>query len=232
MRRCRLQHTICSICCLDEALKAAGAELDVETIQGVVKRKRERNKNKQKPRHGRGLGKPHELALPSLRPRLKVVGDYLFIPSTGTCTQLKTTIKLLVLENMPGPYRSYNLFSVQAKLNILRKFLQRYTWGPKEDIKRCLNVYENIAADVYDRELHEKRSDCKKLYREDKEEWKKHRASWCRNVEYWSSLCDIWSKQKWEQISSTNRENQSKEGPVIHHVGGSRSMYQHMQSLV
>jgi hypothetical protein len=177
MRRCRLQHTICSICCLDEALKAAGAELDVETIQGVVKRKRERNKNKQKPRRGRGLGKPHELALPSLRPRLKVVGDYLFIPSTGTCTQLKTTIKLLVLENMPGPYRSYNLFSVQAKLNILRKFLQRYTWGPKEDIKRCLNVYENIAVDVYDRELHEKRSDCKKLYREDKEEWKKHRAS-------------------------------------------------------
>jgi hypothetical protein len=51
-------------------------------------------------------------------------------------------------------------------------------------------------------------------------------------VEHWKGLCDIWATEKWEHQSSTNRQNMMKAGPIIHHVGGSRSMFQHMQKLV
>lgn len=61
---------------------------------------------------------------------------------------------------------------------------------------------------------------------------KKNPPSWCRNVQHWEGLCDIWAKEGWARISSSNRENMTKGGPVVHHVGGSRSTYQHMQKLV
>jgi hypothetical protein len=136
------------------------------------------------------------------------------------------------MENMPGPYRSYNMFSVADRLKILRKFLQRYTWGPDENVRRCLDVYEAIAASVYTTELTERRSQCNEKYGDDKEEWKEHPPLWCRNVAHWKGLCDIWAKEKWVKNSNALREKVAKGGPVVHHVGGSRSMYQHREVLV
>ena len=230
-RRCRLVHSPLSLRHVGEALKAAGRELDAETVQGLVKPRRVRNKGQEQVRRGRGLGRPAAPKPPADRPRLKPVGSCEF-SSSPQCTKVKTTIRLLTVENMPGPYRSYNMFPVKVRLNILRKFLQRYTWAPGEAVGHCLEVYEAIAANLYTTELTEQRSRCKDKYGEDKAAWKEHPPSWCKNVEHWKGLCDIWATEKWEHQSSTNRQNMMKAGPIIHHVGGSRSMFQHMQKLV
>ena len=104
--------------------------------------------------------------------------------------------------------------------------------GAEQDIARCLDVFENIAADAYMREMTETRSACTKKYGKQKELWKDFPPKWCKNADYWRRLCDIWSKTKWDQQSETNRTNRTKGGHVIHHVTGSRSMYRHKEALV
>lgn len=124
------------------------------------------------------------------------------------------------------------MFPTKARLVILQQFLQRYSWGPQERIQRCLKVFENIAADAYQRELLEVRAACKKKYTENKEVWKDHPPRWCTNVEAWKGLCDIWMSARWDQISTINAKNKEVAKDVIYHVAGSRSSYRHKQAMV
>ncbi|KAF3320054.1 Plant transposase (Ptta/En/Spm family) [Carex littledalei] len=215
-----------------KALAACGQEL-VESASEVSagQNKRKRNKEKSDVKCGRGLAKPRDPAAPGDRPGLLIVGDGEFT-SRPMCTKVITTIRILTLENLPGPFRSYKMFPTKARLLILEQFMQRYSWGHEEDIKRCLDVFENIAAEAYQRELTETRATCKKKYGVDKEVWKNHPPKWCKNVEAWKGLCDIWSTPKWDQISTTNRENRTKSPDVVYHVAGSRSTYKHKQALI
>ncbi|KAF3341224.1 Plant transposase (Ptta/En/Spm family) [Carex littledalei] len=228
-RRCILRRPLREC---PEALAACGKEL-VESVSEVSagQNKRKRNKEKSDVRCGRGLAKPRDPAAPADRPGMQIVGDGEFTASP-MCTKVITTIRILTLENLPGPFRSYNMFPTKARLLILEQFMQRYSWGPTEDIKRCLDVFENIAAKAYQRELTKTRATCKKKYGVDKEVWKEHPLKWCKNVEAWKSLCDIWSTPKWDQISTTNRENRTKAPDVVYHVAGSRSTYKHKQALI
>ncbi|KAF3320852.1 Plant transposase (Ptta/En/Spm family) [Carex littledalei] len=226
-RRCILRRPLREC---PKALAACEQEL-VESASEVSagQNKRKRNKEKSDVRCGRDLAKPRDPAAPGDRPGLLIVGDGEFT-SSPMCTKVITTIRILTLENLPGPFRSYKMFPTKARLLILEQFMQRYSWGHEEDIKRCLNVFENIAAEAYQRELTETRATCKKKYGVDKEVWKNHPPKWCKNVEAWKGLCDIWSTPKWDQISTTNRENRTKSPDVVYHVAGSRSTYKHKQA--
>ncbi|KAF3327270.1 Plant transposase (Ptta/En/Spm family) [Carex littledalei] len=217
-RRCILRRPLREC---REALAACGQEL-VESASEVSagQNKRKRNKEKSDVRCGRGLAKPRDPVAPGDRPELLVVGDGEFT-SRPMCTKVITTIRILTLENLPGPFRSYKMFPTKARLLILQQFMQRYSWGHEEDIKRCLDIFENIAAEAYSRELTETRATCKKKHGVDKEVWKNHPPRWCKNVEAWKSLCDIWSTTKWDQISTTNRENRTKSPDVISETGQS-----------
>ncbi|KAF3333305.1 Plant transposase (Ptta/En/Spm family) [Carex littledalei] len=228
-RRCILRRPLREC---PKALAACGQGL-VESASEVSagQNKRKRNKEKSDVKCGRGLAKPRDPAAPGDRPGLLIVGDGEFT-SRPMCTQVITTIRILTLENLPEPFRSYKMFPTKARLLILEQFMQRYSWGHEEDIKRCLDVFENIAAEAYQRELTETRATCKKKYGVDKEVWKNHPPKWCKNVEAWKGLCDIWSTPKWDQISTTNRENRTKSPDVVYHVAGSRSTYKHKQALI
>jgi hypothetical protein len=153
---------------------------------------------------------------------LTPVGDCFFVPEPF-CRKVKTTVRFLTVENMSGPYRTYNMFPVADRLAILRKFLMRYTWGPGDDVSRCLDVYENLAANMYGNELSESQFKCMEKYGEDKEEWKKHPPCWCKNLSHWIGLCDIWARKNLDEVSSTNRENMAGWG-IGHHVGVSRDI--------
>ena len=123
-RRCRMRRPL-RFCY--EALAACGQELDEAAEPSAVNKKRKRNKDKSE-RCGRGLAKPRAPVRPEDRPELLVVGDAEFT-STPKCTKIITTIRLLTLENLPGPYRSYNMFPTKARLVVLQQFMQRYSWG-------------------------------------------------------------------------------------------------------
>lgn len=217
----------------EEALHISGIELEEENTtgaEGQAKRKRKRGQ-KSDVRRGRGMAKARKPSNFACRPELFVVGDAEFT-STPICTKVVATIRVLTLENMPGPYRTYNMFPVKARLEILKKFLQRYSWGEGESVKRCLQVFETIAADAYSRELVLLRGKYIKKYTEDKLLWRDFPPQWCKNPQHWKGLCLIWSKDKWDKMSSTNRNNKTKDGPVIHHLGGSKSLFRHKQKMV
>ncbi|KAF3329162.1 Plant transposase (Ptta/En/Spm family) [Carex littledalei] len=227
--RCRNRRTLRSC---PESWKACGRELDESAAQeSAEKKKRKRNKGKSDVRCGRGLAKPRAPVQPAGRPYLMVVGDAEFT-SSPFCTKVITTIRVLTLENLPGPYRSYNMFPSQIRLVILQQFLQRYSWGPKEDIGRCLDVFEKIAAESYMRELNETRQQLTKKYGDDKEKWKDFPPKWCKNIEAWKGLCDVWSTKNWDQQSATNRSNRTSKENEVHHVTGSKSMFRHKQALM
>ena len=217
-----------------EAYEACGQDLDESAAKGSdgkKKRKRKKDEKKSEVRGGRGPGKSRGVAMPDDRPELVVVGDAEFA-SSPLCTKVVTTVRLLTLANLPGPCRSYNMFPTKTRLEILRQFMQRYTWGADENIRRCLDVFENIAAEAYSRELMETRRACRRKFGEEKELWKGFPPRWCTNNEHWSGLCDIWSKEKWDQISRTHRTNRTKGPNLVHHVAGSRSSYRTKQAMV
>lgn len=215
-----------------EAFNLCGIELDESAAQqSAPNKKRKRNKGKSTVRCCRGLAKPRNPMKPADRPKLLVVGDGEF-HSRPDCTKVITTIRVLTLENLPGPYRSYNMFPSRVRLDILRQFLQRYSWDDDEDTGRCLDVFENIAADAYMRELNETRQRCKKKYGTDKESWKEYPPKWCKNIEAWKGLCDVWSTKNWDRQSATNRRNRTRGEDKVLHVSGSRSMFRTYQALV
>lgn len=148
------------------------------------------------------------------------------------CTKVITTIRTLTLENLPGPYRSYHTFPSRVRLAILKQFLQRYSWGKDQDIGRCLDVFEKIAAANYVSHLSETRATYKLKYSEDKAAWKDFPPPWCKNVEHWKGLCDIWSTAKWDHQSKTHSRNRKEAPYPLYHVAGSRSMYRHKLALV
>ncbi|KAF3334976.1 Plant transposase (Ptta/En/Spm family) [Carex littledalei] len=216
----------------DEAKEANNRELDEESARGAEvkttgKRKRA---GKSEVRRGRGMAKPRKPAAPGARPELMVVGDAEFT-STPICTKVVSTVRILTLENMPGPYRTYNMFPIKARLEILKKFLQRYSWGEGEDVQRCLDVFERIASEAYYSEMTHLRKKYTSQYGKDKEVWKDFPPQWCKNPGYWKGLCLIWSKEKFDKISTTNRNNKKKGGKIIHHVAGSISSFRHAQKL-
>ncbi|KAF3327229.1 Plant transposase (Ptta/En/Spm family) [Carex littledalei] len=216
-----------------EAFGLSGRELDEAEAKVPSGKKRARPKKGKKdvqPR-GRGLAKIRDPAKPQDRPEVFVVGDGEFT-SSPKCTKLVSTIRLLTTAEMPGPCRTYNMFPSSARLVILRRFLERYSWGAEEDEARCLDVFENIAAETYTRMLNKARSTCKKKYGPVKELWKEYCPPWCLDLSHWKGLCDIWSHWKWDQLSCTNRDNQTKMGRVVHHVGGSRSTYKHKEAMI
>ncbi|KAF3336796.1 hypothetical protein FCM35_KLT19382 [Carex littledalei] len=189
--RCRNRRTLRS--CPD-AFQACERELDESVAQGSAgKNKRKRNKGKSPVRCGRGLGKPRDPVHPKDRPKLMVVGDVEFT-ALPECTKVITTIRLLTLENLPGPYRSYYMFPLRVRFVILQQFLQRYSWSAKEDVGRCLDVFEKIAAEAYMRELNETRQQLTKKYGNEKEKWKDFPPKWCKNIEAWKGLCDMQEK--------------------------------------
>ena len=227
--RCRNRRSLRTC---PEAFQACGRELDESAAQeAVAKKKRKRKKGKSDVICGRGIAKPRNPVQPDDRPYLMVVGDAEFT-SSPYCSKVITTIRVLTLENLPGPYRSYNIFPSRVRLVILQQFLQRYSWGPKEDIGRCLDVFEKIAAEAYARELNETRTQFTKKYGDEKESWKDFPPKWCKNVEAWKGLCDIWSTKNWDQQSATNRHNRTKGPEKVYHVTGSKSMFRHKQALV
>ncbi|KAF3338936.1 Plant transposase (Ptta/En/Spm family) [Carex littledalei] len=220
----------------DEAFGLSGIELDPGEAKVPFGKKRDgtwqgKKKKAEQPR-GRGLAKPRAPARPEDRPEVFVVGDGEFTSSTK-CTKLVSTIRLLTAAEMPGPYRTYNMFPSQARLKILRRFMQRYSWGAGEDEGRCLDVFEKIASEAYTRILNRARRVCKDKYGPVLELWKEYCPPWCREWSHWKGLCEIWNNPKWYQLSCTNRANKKVKGEaVIHHVGGSRSAYKHREAMV
>jgi hypothetical protein len=118
----------------------------------LLSTRRTRSKNRDEAQRIQGIAKPAIPKPPAARPKLTPVGDCFFIPEPF-CRKVKMTVRFLTVENMSGPYRTYNMFPVADRLAILRKFLMRYTWGPGDDVSRCLDVYENLAANMYGNEL-------------------------------------------------------------------------------
>ncbi|KAF3341593.1 Plant transposase (Ptta/En/Spm family) [Carex littledalei] len=228
-RRCRMRRPLRSI---PEARLLSGLELD-NSASGVAAGKRKRRTKGKKPevRNGRGLAKPREPSKPADRPKLMVVGDAEFT-SEPEDTKVVATIRLLTLANLPGPFRSYNTLPSGARFDTLKQFLQRYSWGEEEDVLRCIDVFENIAADAYGRVLTDTRRVCLEKYGPSKEEWKGYCPRWCKNESIWKGLCDIWSTPIWEEQSSRNRANKLKCGSVASHVGGSRSTFRHKQKMI
>ncbi|KAF3341734.1 Plant transposase (Ptta/En/Spm family) [Carex littledalei] len=228
-RRCRMRRPLRSI---PEARLLSGLELD-NSASGVAAGKRKRRTKGKKPevRNGRGLAKPRAPSKPDDRPKLMVVGDAEFT-SEPHDTKVVATIRLLTLANLPGPFRSYNTLPSGARFDTLKQFLQRYSWGEEEDVLRCIDVFENIAAEAYSRVLVDTRRVCLEKYGPSKEEWKGYCPRWCKNEEIWKGLCDIWSTPMWEQQSSRNRANKLKCGSVASHVGGSRSTFRHKQKMI
>ncbi|KAF3340622.1 Plant transposase (Ptta/En/Spm family) [Carex littledalei] len=228
-RRFRMRRPLCAC---PEAFGLSGRELDEAGAKVPSGKKRGRPKKEKKdakPR-GRGLAKIRDPAKPEDRPEVFVVGDGEFT-SSPKCTKLVSTIRLLTTAEMPGPCRTYNMFPSSARLVILRRFLERYSWGAEEDEARCLDVFENIAAETYTRMLNKARSACKIKYGPVKELWKESCPPWCKELSHWKGLCDIWNHPKWDQLSCTNRDNKIKKGRVVHHVGGSRSTYKHKEAM-
>ncbi|KAF3341462.1 hypothetical protein FCM35_KLT00100 [Carex littledalei] len=131
-----------------EAFELSGVDLDwsADKVQ-TGKRKRNKKGKKSDVKGVRGLAKPRELVHPDRRHVLKVVGDYEFT-AAPECSKVVTTIRLVTCECLPGPIRLYNMFPSRVRLEILSKFLQRYSWAEGEDVGHCLNVFENIAADT------------------------------------------------------------------------------------
>ena len=219
--------------CFNEAFAACGHELEESAAGGTAgQRKRRRKKEKTDARATRGLAKPRAPARPEDRPELTVVGDCEFTTKPPVCTKIISTIRILTLENLPGPFRSWNMFPIKARLTILHQFLQRYQWGEGEKIMRCLDVFENIAAAAYTSHLAEDRAAYTRKYGSDKAKWKDFPPKWCKNVEAWKGLCDIWSTPKWDHQSVTNSTNVKKSKYPVHHVTGSRSMYRHAAAMV
>ncbi|XP_078169220.1 uncharacterized protein LOC144563612 [Carex rostrata] len=160
-----------------EAFTLSGLELEESAAaegagsKGKRKRLRKRSKEKSDVRCGRGPGKPRDPTRLKDRPELIVVGDGEFT-TLPLCTKVITMIRTLTLENLPGPYRSYHTFPSRVRLAILKQFLQRYSWGKDQDIGRCLDVFEKIAAANYVSHLSETRAAYKLKYSEDKAAWK------------------------------------------------------------
>ena len=122
-RRVRLRLPLSA--CL-EARGLSGKELDPLEQKMLFGKKRkskgkEKGKTDEKPR-GRGLAKAREPAKPEDRPELYVVGDAEFRSNTK-CTKVVSTIRLLTVTEMPGPYRTYNRFPSRTRIEILRRFL-------------------------------------------------------------------------------------------------------------
>ncbi|KAF3336793.1 Filamentous hemagglutinin [Carex littledalei] len=192
-RRCLRRRPLTGI---PEALDACGLELDESAAQAsAVERKRKRSKRKGNERCGRGLAMPRDPVPPEDRPELAVVGDAEFT-SSPKCTKIITTLRLLTLWNLPGPYRSWNMFPSTTRLFILKQFLQRYSWRAEQDTVRCIEVFERVAAETYMRELAETRRWLTRKFGDEKEVWIDYPPKWCKNLEYWKGLVLIWSKDK------------------------------------
>lgn len=179
---------------LNEAKEASGRELDEENagLNGdKTARKRKKGMAKSDVRRGRGMAKARKPAAPECRPELIPVGDAEFT-SCPVCTKVVTTVRVLTLENLPGPYRTYNMFPIKARLEILKKFLQRYSWAEGEKVERCLDVYEKIASEAYSNAMSDVRGSYTKKYGKDKSVWKDFPPHWCKNPTYWKGLCLIW----------------------------------------
>lgn len=125
---------------------------------------------------GRGPSKPCQPAWKEGTPQLFVVGDGEF-QSKPKCRKIVTTIRLLTVQNMPGPCQSWNGFSIEAREVIMKKFLQVYRWGSGKIVRCCVDVFENIASDVYCRELTKARDKLMRQYghlAEKIDAWKSH----------------------------------------------------------
>lgn len=134
---------------------------------------------------------------------------------------------------MPGPFCSYNQFSTATRAKILTNFLKIYSWGENQDVKVCLDVFEKIAAEVYCQELTERRQELAlKTNSKNPEDWKLNPPHWCPDPACWRGLCDIWKQKSWQNQSLKNKANKDRDGGAIHHVGGSRSTFGHLQALV
>ncbi|KAF3337597.1 Plant transposase (Ptta/En/Spm family) [Carex littledalei] len=194
-----------------EANEASGKDLDwsAATVQ-TNKRKRSGKGKKPDVKGVRGLAKPRGPTHPDSRPVLKVIGDAEFT-SDAEDTKIVATIRLLTCECMPGPLRSFNMFPSRVRLQILFKFLQRYSWADGEDVGRCLDVFENIAAEAWYRVLNDTRRACNNKLGSNKELWKDFCPRWCKNVDHWKGLCDIWRNPRWEKNSEINRDNRTRD---------------------
>ncbi|KAF3340596.1 Plant transposase (Ptta/En/Spm family) [Carex littledalei] len=216
-----------------EARVVSGEDLDWSSDKlETRKRKRLSRKKKSDVRCGRGPGRPRDPVHPDSRPKLKIVGDREFT-SEPLCSKITTTIRVATCECLPGPIRSFNIFPTRVRLQILRKFLQRYSWADGEDVGLCLDVFERIAADAYSRVLVQTRKKYTEKISHDKEEWKEFCPQWCKNLDHWKGLCDIFKNPNWEKSSTINRNNKLVHGKTVaSHVGGSRSSYRHKLKLI
>ena len=180
------------------SLVPSGLPLSEEHATSPVKsNKRKRSKGKknvsEQPKK-RGKNRPREPSAPSDRPQLEWVGDAEFI-SIPPCSKIVTTIRVVTVGNAPGPLRSYYQFPIDARIKILREFLQRYSWkeGAEDDyIKTCADVFERIAYECYQRQMTTVRAEYTRDYGKDMQKWKEIPPEWCKNEEHWQGLIAIW----------------------------------------
>jgi Plant transposase (Ptta/En/Spm family) len=66
----------------------------------------------------------------------------------------------------------------------------------------------------------------------DIDKWKEVVPYWCKNPQNWHGLCDIWSTEGWQKLSTQNKHNRCGAGRIVTHYAGSRSAYKHHKEMV
>ncbi|KAF3340725.1 hypothetical protein FCM35_KLT09569 [Carex littledalei] len=133
---------------------------------------------------------------------------------------------------MPGPLRSFHAFDDTTKNNIEFAFLvEKFRYRDGEDVQRCREVLEAIAAKRYSGELHEARNNCIKKFGRNILAWKKSVPHWCLTHAYWHGLCDIFATDEWQEVSKQNHDNRTTSGLTVSHYAGCASAHQHFGKL-
>ncbi|KAF3330251.1 hypothetical protein FCM35_KLT03605 [Carex littledalei] len=120
-------------------------------------------------------------------------------------------------------------FTCVEKPKEITAAITRYRDG--EDVQRCREVLEAIAAKRYSGELHEARNSCIKKFGRNIPAWKKSVPHWCLTHAYWHGLCDIFATDEWQEVSKQNHDNRTTSGLTVSHYAGCASAHQHFGKL-
>ncbi|KAF3320226.1 hypothetical protein FCM35_KLT01501 [Carex littledalei] len=108
---------------------------------------------------------------------------------------------------------------------------EKFRYRDGEDVQRCREVLEAIAAKRYSGELHEARNNCIKKFGRNIPAWKKSVPHWCLTHAYWHGLCDIFDTDEWQEVSKQNHDNRTTSGLTVSHYAGCASAHQHFGKL-
>ncbi|MQM18912.1 hypothetical protein Taro_051912 [Colocasia esculenta] len=145
--------------------------------------------------------------------------------------QASQFITRTIQAHFPGPIHRFNDFPMEVQKLLYQMFISNHRFTRRSDEARSRLVWTMTARSNFKHLLYNARKNAQKVSKSaDPTLWRERVPTWMRR-DYWESLCNIWSVERWQQTSTTMKVNRAANPEANMHASGSVSFATHQSRL-